>query len=65
MLSLHKQAHESRGTTLFQLTSQKQHNVAYFPTKWHLDPSSRLATPHMGKNWGRLCPLGRGSWIPI
>jgi len=31
----------------------------YLRTKWHLDPSSRLA-----KNWG-LCPFGGGSWVPI
>jgi len=37
-----------------------QHNVAwaeaYLRTKWHLDPTTRLATTDMGQNW-RLCPL--------
>ena len=32
----------------------------------YLDPSSRLTTIDMGRNWGRLCPLlGRGNWVPI
>ena len=30
---------------------------AYLCTKLHLDPSSRLATADMAKNWG-LCPFG-------
>ena len=31
----------------------------YLRTKWHLDPSSHLATTDMGQNWGReLCPWG-------
>ena len=39
----------------------------YIHAKWHLDPSSRLATIDMARNWGGLCPLfGRwGSWVPI
>jgi len=32
---------------------------AYLHTKWHLDPSSHLATTYMGRNWG-LCPFGGG-----
>jgi len=40
---------------------------AYLRTKWHLDPSSRLATTEMDRKLGRgvLCPpfLG-GSWLP-
>jgi len=32
---------------------------AYLRTKWHLDPSSSLATTDMGRN------LGRGRWVPI
>jgi len=28
----------------------------YLRTKWHFDPSSRLATTDMGQNWG-LCPF--------
>jgi len=47
-----------------------KHNVArakaYFRTKWHLDPSSRLATIYGLKIGGALLPLlGRGSWVPI
>jgi len=30
---------------------------AYLPSKWHLDPSSRLATTDMGQKWG-ICPFG-------
>ena len=30
----------------------KQHNVAYFRKKWHLDPSNRLATTDMGWKLG-------------
>jgi len=33
-------------------------------TKWHLDPSSRLATTDMGRKLGWLCPF-TGSWLPI
>jgi len=28
---------------------------AYLPTKWHLDPSSRLATIDIGRKFGRGC----------
>jgi len=47
-----------------------QHNVAwaeaYLPSKWHLDPSSRLATTDMGRKLGGAVPLwGRRSWVPI
>jgi len=47
-----------------------QHDVAwaeaYLPTKWHLDPSSHLATTDMGRKLGGGCaPLGRGSLVPI
>ena len=31
---------------------------AYLRTKWHLDPSSRLATKVMGRKLGVLCPFG-------
>jgi len=41
-----------------------QHNVAraeaYLPTKWHLDPSSHLATTDMSRKLGGLCPFGGG-----
>ena len=45
-------------------TASQKHNVAwaevYFHTKWHLDPSSCLATIDMGRKVGVLCPfLGR------
>jgi len=40
------------------------HNVAwaeaYLRTKWHLDPSSRLATTDMGQKLG-LCPFFGGA----
>ena len=48
-----------------------QHNVAwakvYLCTKWHLDPSSHLATIDMGqKLGGGGCALfSGGSWFPI
>jgi len=35
----------------------------YFRTKWRLQPSSRLDTIHMGKNWGDV-PLLNGSGSP-
>jgi len=31
---------------------------AYVRTKWHLDPSSHLATTDMGQKLGGLCPFG-------
>jgi len=35
-------------------------------TKWHLDPSSHLATIDMGRKLGgSSASLGEGSWIPI
>ena len=41
-----------------------QHNVAwaevYLRTKWHLDPSSRLATTDMGRNLGAVLPFWGG-----
>jgi len=37
---------------------------AYLRTKWHLDPSSRLATTDLGLNWGAVS-LFAGSWVPI
>jgi len=44
-----------------------QHNVAwdeaYLRTKWHLDPSGRLATIDMGRKLGAV-PLC-GSWVPV
>jgi len=39
---------------------------AYHPTKWHLDPSSRLAQqtwPIIGEV--DYAPLGEGGWVPI
>jgi len=39
---------------------------AYLHTKWHLDPSSRLATTDVGRKLGEgFAPLGEGSWVPI
>jgi len=37
---------------------------AYLHTKWHIDPSSRLATTDMGRKLGAV-PLSWGSWVPI
>jgi len=36
---------------------------AYLLTKWHLDPSSRLATTDMGRKLGVLFPLWDERWI--
>jgi len=33
---------------------------AYLHTKWHLDPSSRLATIDMGRKFGSMLPFGGG-----
>jgi len=38
---------------------------AYLRTKWHLDPSSRLATTDKGRKLGVVPLLGEGSWNPI
>jgi len=42
---------------------------AYLHTKWHLDPSSRLARIDMGRKLGGgegICPLfGEGNEVPI
>jgi len=35
----------------------------YLRTKWHLDPSSRLATTDIGRKLGVVPPFG-GTWIP-
>jgi len=40
-------------------------NVANLRTKWHLDPSSRLATIDTGRKIGGLCPFGGGHLHPI
>jgi len=37
---------------------------AYLPTKWYLDPSSRLATTDMGRKLGDCAPSGRGAGSP-
>jgi len=39
---------------------------AYLRTKWHLDPSSRLATIDIGQKWGIVVPLWRelGDLVP-
>jgi len=45
-----------------------EHNVswaeAYLCTKWHLSPSSCLATIDMGQNWSAAPVLGRGARSP-
>jgi len=40
---------------------------AYLHTKYHLDPSSRLATMNVGRKlgWGYRPSFGRGRWAPI
>jgi len=38
---------------------------AFFRTKWHLDPSSGLATTDMGRELGAVPPFLRGSCVPI
>jgi len=38
---------------------------AYLCTKWHLDPSSRLATIDMGQKLGATVPLFGGRWVPM
>jgi len=39
---------------------------AYLRTRWHLGPSSRLATIDMGRKVGELlCPFRGGCWVPI
>jgi len=36
----------------------------YLSTKWHLDPSSHLATTDMGRKLGGLCPFAEGGLGP-
>ena len=38
---------------------------AYLHTKWHLNPSSHLATTDMGRKLEPVPLWGRGSWVPI
>ena len=38
---------------------------AYVNTKWHLSPSSRLATTDIGRKLGGCAPLGRVILVPI
>ena len=38
---------------------------AYLRNKWHLDPSSHLATIDMGLKLGLRALFGEGSWVPI
>jgi len=37
---------------------------AYLHTKWHLSPSSRLATADMGRKLGGCAPLDEGDLGP-
>jgi len=37
---------------------------AYLHTKWHLDPSSRLATKDVDRRGGAMPHLGGRSWVP-
>ena len=37
---------------------------AYLHTKWHLSPSSLLATTDIGRKLGGCAPLGRGAGFP-
>jgi len=36
----------------------------YLRTKWHLNPSSRLATVDMGRKLGGWRIFGRTTWVP-
>jgi len=49
------------GNMAMKITGLVVHNVAwaeaYLRTKWHLDPSSCLASTDRAENWG-LCPFG-------
>jgi len=45
--------------------TQRRLTEIYLRTKWHLDPSSRLATIDMGQKLGALPPFWGGDWIPI
>jgi len=38
---------------------------AYLYTKWHLDPSSRLATTDVDLKLGAVSVWGRGKWVPM
>ena len=38
---------------------------AYLHTKWHLDPSSYLATTAIGRKLGAVPHWERASWVPI
>jgi len=38
---------------------------AYLHTKWHLNPSSDLATTDMGRKLGSCAPLEEGRWVRI
>jgi len=38
---------------------------AYLHTKWHLNPTSRLAPTDMGQKLGTVPILGKGSWVTI
>jgi len=44
--------------------TQRRWAEAYLRTKWHLDPSSRLATIDMGRKFGLRPFWGRCSWAP-
>jgi len=50
-------------------TGQTQLSVAwaeaYLRTKWHLNPSSHLATTNVGQKFGGAVPPFWGSWAPI
>jgi len=38
---------------------------AYLYTKWHLDPSSRLAITDVDLKLGAVSVWGRGKWVPM
>jgi len=47
-----------------QPTVSKHWRQAYLHNKWHLNPSSHLATTDMGRTLGQLCSLGEGDLGP-
>jgi len=53
------------GAELRPNLTQHRPGRVYIRTKWHLDPSSRLATTDMGQKLGGGCARFLGSWVPI
>jgi len=45
--------------------TQRRLGRGYLRTKWHLDPSSRLATIDMGRKLGGGCAIFGGPVVPL